>query len=322
MINKLLRLGRIAVSVAVIGILTSGLTCSALMLPVIGPWLETIQLGPAILGFSLFIFIVWLLITLAFGRVYCSTVCPLGTLQDIGARTRRRRRLTDYINHPWRYRYMRPATTVRYSVLVAVLACVIVGISVITSVFEPYAAYNRVCTDFLRPVTLLVAKALASIGIETPAASLIITAGAGACIVATLIFAIAVFVSAQSGRTLCNTICPVGTALGCVSRYSVFQFDIDTDLCINCGQCEAVCKSSCIDLKDHAVDGSRCVVCFDCINVCPNAAIRYTWRRKQLATPMMTRIEDFGRRPETTLDSTCKPIQNNETISDPASRNS
>jgi len=322
MINKLLRLGRIIVSVAVLGILTCGLSCSALMLPVVGLWLEKVQLGPAILNFALFIFIVWLLITLAFGRIYCSTICPLGTLQDISARTRRMGKLEKFIDNRWRYRYTKPATPVRYSVLTVLLMCVAIGLNAVASVLEPFATFNRVCTDFFHPVILLVAKALASVGIDTPAASVMITASAGACIVATLVFAVAVFVPARSGRTLCNTVCPIGTALGCVSRYSVFQFDIDTDLCIQCGRCEAVCKAGCINLTDHVVDGSRCVVCFDCINVCPDSAIRYTWRRKQLSTPMMTRIEEFGRRPETSLDSTCKPIQNNETISDTASGNS
>lgn len=322
MIDKLLRVGRIIVSLAAFCILTCGLVCPALMLPGVGPWLEKIQLGPAILGFSLFIFIVWLLVTLAFGRIYCSTVCPLGTLQDICARSRRMVPLVKLIETPRRYRYMRPATAVRYSVLVIVLLCIVLGISVVTSVFEPFSAFSRLCDDFLRPVVILVAKGLARIGVETPAASVIITANAGACIIATLIAAVTVFVSAQSGRTLCNTICPLGTAMGCVSRYSIYQMDIDTDLCIQCGRCEAVCKASCIDLTDHVVDGSRCVVCFDCVNVCPNSAIRYTWRRKQLSTPMMNRISDFGNSPETSVDSTCKPIRNNETISDPASRNS
>lgn len=121
MIDKLLRVGRIIVSLAASCILTCGLVCPALMLPGVGPWLEKIQLGPAILGFSLFIFIVWLLVTLAFGRIYCSTVCPLGTLQDICARSRRMVPLVKLIDTPRRYRYMRPATAVRYSVLVIVL---------------------------------------------------------------------------------------------------------------------------------------------------------------------------------------------------------
>ncbi len=304
MIEKSLRLARILVSVGVLVILACGLTCSSLMLPVVGPWLERIQLGPAVMAFSMFVFVGWLLITLLFGRIYCSTVCPMGTLLDCAARLPRLRPLDRFGSSRNRYRYMRPARLVRCLFLIVVLLASMAGFMLLPSVLEPYAAFCRVCTDFFSPVLALVSRLLESVGIRSQAAAVMITASAGSSIVATLIFAVAVFAGAQSGRILCNTICPVGTALGFVSRFSIYQMDIDTDLCINCGKCEDVCKASCINLKDHTVDGSRCVVCFDCSAVCPNSAIRYTWRRKQLSTPQMQRITGLGVPPEASVDST------------------
>ena len=80
-----LRVARIVISLAVFVVLTVGVMCSAFMLPAVGPWLAKIQLVRSLMYFSLTIFVVWLLVTLMFGRIYCSSVCPLGTLQDISA---------------------------------------------------------------------------------------------------------------------------------------------------------------------------------------------------------------------------------------------
>ena len=51
----------------------------------------------------------------------------------------------------------------------------------------------------------------------------------------------------RNGRTYCNTICPVGTILGFISRYSIFKPVIDTSKCNGCGLCARNCKASCIN---------------------------------------------------------------------------
>lgn len=294
---KIIRLTRIIVSIAILGVLTCGLTCSALMLPVVGPFLEKIQIGQAVMAFSMVIFIAWLIVTLFFGRVYCSTVCPMGTLMDISARTVRRRPLEKFHDMKRRYRYLNPYSKVRYAFLAVTLLCVIGGLMILPSVVEPYSAFNRICTALFEPVVSFFASLFGSSGAVFVTASLMST------VTAAMIFVIMAFASVKSGRALCNTVCPIGTALGCVSRFSIYQMDIDTDLCIHCGLCEDVCKSGCINLKDCMVDGSRCVVCFNCAAVCPNSAIRFTRQRKQLATPMMQRLQELGRNPQATLDA-------------------
>lgn len=300
--NRLLRICRIAVSLTAFAILGAGLTCSALMLPVIGPWLEHVQLLPAIAGMTLFVFVCWLMVTLVFGRIYCSTICPMGTLQDVAARAMR-------IGHRARekrqYHYTPPNNTLRYGSLTLMAVCLIGGLTMITSVLDPYSAFSRICTGFFNPIYNLVTSALHGAGADTPGAATMITASVAASIVATFLFTITIVIAANSGRTLCNTVCPAGTTLGLVSRYSIFQIDIDTDKCIQCRKCEHVCKSSCIDLTDHVVDNSRCVDCFDCINVCPNDAIHYTASRKRLSQPMMQRIDNTpARSPEASLGQT------------------
>lgn len=302
MTGKFLRIVRIIVSVVAFGILTCGLTCSALLLPGVGPWLERIQLGAAVLSFSMVIFVGWLLVTLALGRVYCSTVCPVGTLQDVCSRVPRMRPLAKYGTDSRRYRYARPATRLRYVMLGVTLICLMAGFMIIPSLIEPYMAYERICSDLFRPLLKLIVPGLTCMGIGNEHVAIFVTGTATATAIAAVLAVSIALLSIRFGRRLCNTVCPVGTALGCVSRFSIYQMDINTDLCVNCGLCEDVCKAHCIDLKDHTVDGSRCVVCFDCMAVCPNNAIRYTRSRHRLSTPMMQRIAGLGREPETSLN--------------------
>lgn len=324
MIGRKLRIARIVISVLVLGMLTCGALCSALVIPAVEKWLCRIQIGPAVVTFTLHIFFEWALVTLLFGRIYCSTVCPLGTMQDIAARLTRRRPLAKFGTMRNRYSYARPAAALRLTVLVVVAFCLLANILLLPKLLEPFTAFESICHDLLLPAIAFAARGLVAVGIDSrPAASVVVCSTAATTLSAMLALSVTV-VSMRSGRTICNTVCPVGTALGCFSRYSIYQMDIDTDLCINCGLCEDVCKASCIDLTDHVVDGSRCVVCFDCTAVCPAGAIRYTRRRKQLATPMMQKIAGLGRQPEASVDcselKTIKPTNINETISDSAPR--
>src|SRR5690606_8855630 len=80
----------------------------------------------------------------------------------------------------------------------------------------------------------------------------------------------------RGGRTYCNTICPVGTTLGFISKYSLFKVQFVDEKCNMCGLCAMKCKASCIDSKNKIIDHSRCVTCFNCIEVCNRSAMKYT----------------------------------------------
>ena len=80
----------------------------------------------------------------------------------------------------------------------------------------------------------------------------------------------------RNGRTYCNTICPVGTVLSFLSRFSWMKIQFDADKCKNCSLCTKNCKAACIDFKNHQVDYSRCVVCGDCIESCKFGALGYS----------------------------------------------
>lgn len=245
---------------------------------------NSFQILTAVVSFSMTVFVFWLIVTLIFGRVYCSTVCPTGVFQDICARARRmlaRRDRRERLD----YHYSRPLSRVRSIFLIVTLATLVAGIFIVGAILDPFGIYER----FINAITGHIRECGFKIG---PAE---VAAWVNGSITAA-IFSIAVIiaigaVASRHGRTFCNTVCPVGTTLGLISRYSFFRIDINTDRCTHCRRCEHVCKASCIDLTDHVVDGSRCVNCFDCISVCPDKAISYTPDRHQLSIPMLQRVE-------------------------------
>ena len=100
-----------------------------------------------------------------------------------------------------------------------------------------------------------------------------------------MILAVAVL-AWRGGRTYCNAVCPVGTVLGMLSRFSLFRITVDTSKCNGCTLCARNCKVSCIDAKAHRVDASRCVMCFDCLDKCSRGAIgyRFAYGKKAVRT--------------------------------------
>jgi ferredoxin len=84
-----------------------------------------------------------------------------------------------------------------------------------------------------------------------------------------------IFMSLRGGRLYCNTVCPVGTLLGLIARFSLFKISFKGGRCNDCGCCENVCKGGCIDLSKMQIDHSRCVNCFNCLKACSQSAISY-----------------------------------------------
>lgn len=290
--NRTLRIIRIVVAVAVWVILSLMLSVSALTLPVVRPFLLKAQIGTAVATLTVFTFVVWMIITLLFGRVYCSTLCPLGTLQDIIARLAGYGRTAEGKR---RYRWAPPRHLPRLGMLALWIALLAAGASHVASLLDPMADYGHICRGIGSPLARSVEWMASLAGLPVGQVATIFTESAAATALAFSILIGVAAAAASGGRILCNTVCPVGTMLGMVSRFSVFQMDINTDLCVNCRKCEDVCKGQCINLNDHVVDGSRCVNCFDCVSVCPNGAMRYTSRRHRLSTPLMQRVTTLAR---------------------------
>lgn len=230
---------------------------------------ESFQIIPSAIHTCLGTTVFWIIATLLFGRVYCSTVCPVGTLQDAVVWIRRKSKT----GKNFRFRESRQ---LRYVVLFAYLVSLVLGTVVVGFIIEPWNMMRNVASTVNPADTVMTWQ---SVGVSVGVG---IAAGAIA-IVAVLVWAW------HSGRDFCNDVCPIGTMLGCVHQQALFHIAIDPDKCVSCMKCEDVCSSQCIKVANRFVDNSRCVKCFDCIDVCPNDAIRYQLNRERnRQTPLLT----------------------------------
>lgn len=279
--GRILRFGRIVAGATVWFAATCLLVSYGMTIPMLSAWIAHVQFLPAAMAFSLSTIVCWLIATLIFGRLYCSVACPLGVFQDICARIMRIGRKA---RRKRQYHYSAPLTKCRNISLFLVVVSILMGVSAVTVLTDPWSIYSRTCVYIVKPLWGMMVNIVSVPPVKIAAASVL------GIIVAALTIIVIGLLAARNGRTYCNSICPVGTTLGYVSRYSIFHIDINTDKCIQCRKCEHVCKASCIDLTSHVVDSSRCVDCFDCLTECPNDAIHYTWTRHQLAIPMMQKV--------------------------------
>lgn len=214
----------------------------------------------------------WAVVTLVYGRIYCSTVCPLGTLMDCVSATSRAVRRSRH-----QYRYCVPSTRTRAVFVFICLITLVSGSVFLPTVLDPYSAYARMVEELLaRPL----GRAWGAVSFTFSALSVAIATALGV-----------VAVAWKRGRLICNSVCPIGTILGMGSRRSYFHIEIDPDRCIGCGECERVCKAQCIKLPEKTVDTSRCVVCFNCTSVCPNQAISYKSGRYRIDMPMLESLQ-------------------------------
>lgn len=243
-------------------------------------WMTHVQFIPALLAGHVVIVAILAIITLIAGRLYCSIICPLGVMQDcFGALGRRR--------HKNRYSYSRPLSWLRWTMLALMTISMIVGVGAVVALLEPYSTFGRIATNLLQPVWMwgnnLLARWAESVESYTfYSVDVWVKSGLSIALSAITLAVIGVL-AWRNGRTWCNTVCPVGTLLGFLSRFSLLRPVIDTDKCINCGKCARNCKASCIDAKNHSIDYSRCVTCFDCIGECHTGAISYRRPTKKTA---------------------------------------
>jgi ferredoxin len=236
-------------------------------------WLAKIQFLPAVMALNVVVIVALLVLTLVFGRIYCSVICPLGVFQDILARFRRKKN---------KYSYSKEVKWVRYPVLVVFIIAAVAGIGSLFQLLAPYSAYGRIATMIFQPIWKFGNNVLAEIAaradsyafysVDTWMRSLPVL------IIAAVTLVVLFVLAWRGGRTYCNTICPVGTILSFFARFSWLKIHFDEDKCKNCSMCSKNCKAACIDYKNHTVDYSRCVVCGNCIESCKFGALKYSSR--------------------------------------------
>jgi len=248
-------------------------------------WMAKIQFLPAVFAANIGVIVLLVVLTLCCGRIYCSVICPLGIFQDavswISAKAHRKQKAG-------RFNYSANHKILRGVFLAIFIIALVAGCGSIVQILAPYSAFGRMVTMLLQPIyewcnNLLAAGAehynsYAFYSVDVWMRSLPVL------IIASVTFVIIVILAWMHGRTYCNNICPVGTILGILSHRQILGIRIDENKCNGCSLCSRNCKAAAIDFKNHKVDYSRCVDCFDCIEKCHKNAISYGIAKK--STPI------------------------------------
>jgi Pyruvate/2-oxoacid:ferredoxin oxidoreductase delta subunit len=180
-----------------------------------------------------------------------------------------------------RFTYSKGKNVLRTTMLVLFVVALVANVAWLAAFIEPYSAYGRMVNNLFAPLYGWGNNLLAYLA-ERADSYLFYTTDVwlksiGTLVVAAVTFIIIFILAWRNGRTWCNTICPVGTLLGFVARYSLFKPTIDTSKCSGCNLCARNCKASCIDSKNKEIDYSRCVACMDCLESCNKGAMGYRY---------------------------------------------
>ncbi len=238
-------------------------------------WLAKIQFLPAVLALNVGVVLLLVILTWVCGRVYCSVICPLGVFQDfiawLGRRPKKRRKLP--------YSYSPALSWLRYGVLGVFIVALIAGAGALAALLAPYSSYGRIANNLFQPLWQWGNNLLAYFAERADSYAFyevdVWLKSMPTFIIAIVTLIVLVVLAGRNGRTYCNTICPVGTVLGFLSRFSLFRIAINTEKCNNCSLCSRNCKAACINSKEHQIDYSRCVACMNCIDKCKHGAISY-----------------------------------------------
>jgi ferredoxin len=233
-----------------------------------------------------------LIITVLFGRVYCSTLCPLGILQDIVIRIAKR------INRRRWFTYKEQHYILHYSLFVLTGILAFSGSVILLNLFEPFSNYGRILSNLMSPFVVLANNVFGYIlglfGFMFLFQIPIFHINPVSVLASLSILALVTYLSYNHGRLFCNLLCPAGAFLGLLSRFSFFKIVIDENNCKECGLCERVCKANCIKSSSKEIDFAACIGCFNCLDACPTIGMSYKGRWTKLSDT--SKETDGGRR--------------------------
>jgi len=190
--------------------------------------------------------VLWLGVSIALGRGWCSWGCFFGGLEEGFSRVRRRA-VIRHIDARWTY--------LPYAVLLVV---VLTSAAFLSPTYCMWLCPFKTVTEF--PAINSTLRA--------------VQAGIFGSLFAGLVVALPIL---TRRRTQCGLFCPFGAFQSAANKVSAFDIRIDRDVCNRCGLCTTVCPTFSLDERSLEKGKPRvsCSQCGKCVDACTRRAITY-----------------------------------------------
>jgi ferredoxin len=234
-----------------------------------------------LLGSSLAL--ITLALTLAFGRVWCGWLCPLGTLLD------------QFSLNWWRAKRDAPSDSwrqVKYGLLLTVLLAALFT-NLTLMIFDPLTILFRTLSVSVWPAMDQAVTAMEATLYKVPILRSAVSAFDGLVRPRVLpaspafyrysalyagVFVGVVLLNLVASRFWCRYLCPLGALLGLVSKVGIVRRGVNGQ-CTQCNACAKICPTGTIRReKEYASDPAECTMCLKCLEVCPYNAVEFTPR--------------------------------------------
>ena len=216
-------------------------------------------------------------LTLAFGRVWCGWICPLGTVLELFTF----RTIGWPVPQSWR--------RIKYFLLLTLLILAALANQTLM-VFDPLAILTRTLAAVALPLLNALVTGVESVLYTFPPLQQPLDVIEGFIrgpmlpflqpyfqlnLLLALFFVGLVALNALTPRFWCRYLCPLGGLLGLLSKFALVRRTVGAG-CNNCATCAASCPTGAIDpSRGFQSDPAECTVCFDCLTDCPRNGIGF-----------------------------------------------
>lgn len=204
--------------------------------------------------------IIFILLVLVLGRIWCGWICPLGFVSDIFMKLRKSLKI-GFVKIPDSYKPV--LETIKYIALFLVIWISIgIGIEVLElTVFRSSLSLPlcQVCPAKPMFIVLQMIKGILPTSTGLPPLA---------------IFMLIVFIigSLSIRRFYCR-FCPIGAAIALFSRTSTPKLHKDASKCTECGVCARCCPAGVTKVLEEKnekdVTVPECIMCTRCVELCP-----------------------------------------------------
>jgi MauM/NapG family ferredoxin protein len=216
-----------------------------------------------------------IVLTLVFGRFFCSWMCPMGVLHHMLGFLGRKRKVLQRVEQ----NVPRSSHKIKYAVLAVMLGLAAAGSTQI-GLLDPIASTWRGLSTSAIPAASNTALGLYQGERHFQWGTFI-----------TIVFFGALALNFVYPRFYCRVLCPLGALLGLLSKFSLFRISKDPNKCNECDVCGADCQGAAD--PQGTVRATECMVCLNCTAGCKRGGLAYRF----LPSLKLSRTEtDLSRR--------------------------